>query len=283
MARRALLSDLQTHLKDGDFRDLVTRHDKEIDRFLIDSIRGRFPDHAFVTEEHDHPPADDQAPIWIIDPIDGTTNFVTSRDYFAVSVAHYRGSEAVFGIVYDVMADDLHLGIAGGGAYLNGQPLMIADLAQGIDQRAPTPLEESVIECSLICSHRLVERFGADVNRLATGFRAQRANGCASVGICRIARGMLDVYVSCSLSLWDYAAASIVLAEAGGVTAVEVVSDDQSNGEHGVTAGRQAPGLLYHGDKRVVIAAADERVVRSVHAALFKSGGPHLATLRLER
>jgi myo-inositol-1(or 4)-monophosphatase len=272
MARAAILSEPDADLKGGDIRDLVTAHDKEIDRFLIDAIRARYPRHAFVTEEHEHPPADPDADIWIIDPIDGTTNFVASRDYFAVSVAHYRGRTPVFGIVYDVMRDELYLGMAGKGAYINGQPLAIPDLMRGT--RTP---ETSVIECSLVCSHRLAQRYGASVERLATGFRAQRAFGCASLGICRIARGTLDVYLSCSLALWDYAAAAIVLSEAGGVTAVE--AGDSAPGVH--TDPDVGTGLIYHDDRRVVLAAADHGAVRSVREAVLGEAGPELRELSL--
>ena len=148
MARRAALTEIDTELKGGNIRDIVTEHDRAIDRFLTDSIQRRFPDHGFVTEEHDHPPLAENAPAWIIDPIDGTTNFVTTRDWFAVSVAHYRGAKPVFGFVYDVMADELYLGVAGGGAWLNGRPLHIGAKA----------IHESVVESSLICARRLEER-----------------------------------------------------------------------------------------------------------------------------
>lgn len=294
MAQEALLCDPDPSLKGGDIRDLVTRHDREIDQFLTRSISERYPDHAFVTEEHDHPPAEPNSPIWIIDPIDGTTNFVTSRDYFAVSVAHYHGSVPVFGMVYDVMADDLYLGIAGEGAFINGQPLVIPEVGVGAGRvcagrgragrgREAKPLEESVIECSLICAHRLAERFGAETARLATGFRAQRAFGCASLGICRVARGTLDIYISCSLSLWDYAAAAIVLAEAGGATAVDLAEPRpaahaaEAGGSAQGTAGRI--GLVYHTDRRVVIAAAGEETISLLCDALFPSRRPNLRIL----
>ncbi len=259
MARRAVLTEIDTELKGGNIRNIVTEHDRAIDRFLTDSIHRRFPDHGFVTEEHDHPPLAKDAPAWIIDPIDGTTNFVSTHNYFAVCVAHYRGSEPVFGFVYDVMADELYLGIAGGGAWLNGRPLHIN----------PKPIHDSVAETSLICARRLEERYGADIRPLVRDLRAQRAYGSAALGICRIAAGTLDMYTSCSLSLWDYAAAIIVLSEAGGCAAVELPPGVQNAASGAPIVEAVTDALLYHDDKRLFMAAAGESLLCEVARLIF--------------
>lgn len=265
MARRAVLTEIETELKGGNIRDIVTEHDRAIDRFLTDSIHRRFPDHGFVTEEHDHPSLAEDTPAWIIDPRDGTTNFVSTHNYFAVCVAHYRGSEPVFGFVYDVMADELFLGVAGGGAWLNGRPLHIT----------PKPIHDAVVETSLICSRRLEERYGADLRPLVRDLRAQRSYGSAALDICRIATGTLDLYISCSLSLWDYAAAIIVLSEAGGRAAIERPAVARSSALAGRTEPRLSvveplsQPLLYHDDKRLFMAAGDESLLSEVAGLLF--------------
>ena len=262
MARRAVLTEIDAELKGGNIRDIVTEHDRAIDRFLTDSIHRRFPDHGFVTEEHDHPPLAEDTPAWIIDPIDGTTNFVSTHNYFAVCVAHYRGSEPVFGFVYDVMADELYLGIAGGGAWLNGRPLHIR----------PKPIHEAVVEASLICSRRLEERYEADLRPLVRDLRAQRSYGSAALGICRIAAGTLDMYISCSLSLWDYAAAIIVLSEAGGRAAIERRWDSTAADSGASRSPILEPvpqAILYHDDKRLFMAAAGESLLSEVATLLF--------------
>jgi myo-inositol-1(or 4)-monophosphatase len=255
MARRAVLTEIETELKGGNIRDIVTEHDMAIDRFLTDSIRGRFPDHGFVTEEHEHAPLDLHTPAWIIDPIDGTTNFVSTHNYFAVSLAHYRGAQPVFGIVYDVMADELYLGVAGGGAWLNGRPL----------QTSPKPMHDSVIETSLICSKRLEDKYGADTGPLVRDLRAQRAFGSAAIGICRIAAGALDMYMSCSLSLWDYAAAIIVLSEAGGRAAVEQPDSTLRTS----ILEPVSESLIYHDDRRLFMAATGESLLHDVTRRVF--------------
>lgn len=266
MARRAVLSEIDAELKGGNIRNIVTEHDMAIERFLTDAIRRRFPDHGFVTEEFEHPPVIADTPTWIIDPIDGTTNFVNIHRYFAVSLAFYRGPEPVFGFVYDVMADELYVGIAGSGAFLNGRPLHARTKAA----------KDSIVETSLICARRLEERYGADTTPLVRDVRAQRAYGSASLGICRIAAGSLDVYISCSLSLWDYAAAIIVLSEAGGRIAVE-----QPRGSAAAGHSPRAPllesigrSIIYNDDKHLFMAAGSETALREIAGLLFVGPRP---------
>jgi myo-inositol-1(or 4)-monophosphatase len=221
MARKAVAEEADVLLKGGDIKDLVTKHDIAIDRHLVAAIHERFPDHGFLTEEHDHPDIGERQPYWIIDPIDGTTNFVTRRDYFAISVAHYHGSQPHFGVVYDVMQDELYLGVDGEGAWLNGVRMPALELPgamhdDGPGSRPEKPISECVIECSLNAAFELGRRYGASHEALARSFRATRSSGSAAIGICRVARDTLDVYLSSSLAVWDYAAAVIILREVGG-------------------------------------------------------------------
>ena len=260
MIRDAASRDVEVELKGGDIRDLVTAHDVEVERFLMRSISERYPSHRFITEEHDNPASGREDPLWIIDPIDGTTNFVTSRSYFAVSVARYQGNTPVFGVVYDVMADELYLGVAGEGAWLNGMPLTTARAG------AAKPLEECVVEASLFSAMRLHDRFGTPPEFLGSRVRAQRAYGCASLGICRVATGALDVYLSSTLSVWDYAAASIVLSETGGTVAVERSGDEE-----------RLPALA---GTRLVIAAGCSGYLYALQRGLFPEGSPARPDLR---
>lgn len=252
LARAAAASVPRVELKGGAVRDLVTEHDLAVERLLTDAIRERFPDHALLTEEDDHPEVPAGAPVWIIDPIDGTTNFVASAEGFAVSVAHHRDSRPAFGIVYDVMADELYLGIAGEGAWLNGVPLSRAGDAP------PKRVADSLIECSLNAAHHLQAAGVADASPLALAFRGGRSYGSAALGLCRIARGTLDVYLSSSLAAWDYAAAAIVLSEAGGVSLLGPPRD----GADARAPDRGGAGL--HAEKRIFLAAAHAETAREV-------------------
>lgn len=247
--RRAVAEQVHVSLKSGNIKDLVTKHDLEADRLLTEAIRARFPDHGFLTEEAEHADLEPGQPVWVIDPIDGTTNFVTARGYFAISVALYEGSRPRFGIVFDVMADELYLGIAGKGAWLNG--MRLGPVWAGV----PKPERECVLECSLHAAEYFADQSETILRRLTGSFRAMRSNGSAALGICRIARETLDVYTSSNLSVWDYAAAQIVLREAGG--AVETIAKPG-----------QATDEFLHEDRRVVIAAGHDETLETIRGIL---------------
>jgi myo-inositol-1(or 4)-monophosphatase len=300
MARKAACGDVDSRLKNNNIRDLVTAHDVAIEKFLTDAIRNRDPASAFITEEHDHPPPGD-TPVWIIDPIDGTTNFVASGDYFAVSVARFQGRSPRFGIVFDVMADELYLGLSGSGSSVNGRPFAGRSTAE-----QPKPLNHCVVEVSYPSVVRLREQFNADVSVFASDFRAQRALGCAAIGICRIARGTLDIYISTSLSVWDYAAAFVVLKEAGGVAATAELpaaagyvavdghaagaadaaqaagsgrSANAGRGTGSASAAGEPDDAWYHQRRRLFIAASSRGTFDDLVSRLFPDRRPALTDL----
>ncbi len=217
MLRAAASEAVGFEVKGGDRRDLVTRYDSLVQDYLVSGISARLPRHSFLAEEDaaepgrdPGAPADPEAPVWIIDPIDGTTNFACAGGDFAISVALYEGGRPRFGLVYDVMADEMYSAAPGSGAYLGGARLGPAGRAASI--------EEAVIDVSMDSCRVLRGLMGADPEALALAGRGHRALGCASLAICRIARGSLDLYVSGKLSVWDHAAADIVLSEAGGAS-----------------------------------------------------------------
>jgi fructose-1,6-bisphosphatase/inositol monophosphatase family enzyme/predicted metal-dependent phosphoesterase TrpH len=221
LLRSALAESIEIEEKGGDRRDLVTRYDSLVQEYLISGISARLPNHSFVAEETGAPP-DEPAPespdrlTWIIDPIDGTTNFACTGKDFAISVALYEGERPLLGLVYDVMADEMYSGAPGLGAYMDGSRLGRAGHAAS--------LGDAVVDMSMDSCRLLKEDWDAEPEALALAGRGHRALGCASLNICRIARGSLDVYLSCKLAAWDYAAADIILAEAGGASTVRLLS-----------------------------------------------------------
>ena len=114
-----MIISIETKANSSDF---VTNVDKSTEVFLVEGIKAAFADQDFLTEE-DTTPRVDSDELWIIDPIDGTTNFIYQKKNFAISIAYYHREKPVFGIVYDVMADKMFLGITGKGSYLNGEKL----------------------------------------------------------------------------------------------------------------------------------------------------------------
>ena len=101
-----------------DFQDLVTEYDRSIEEQIRYALKVKFPTHSFLGEESVRERGDH---LWILDPIDGTTNFVSRHRDFAISLAYYHRQQPVFGIVYDVMRDELFLGVHGKGAWKNGE------------------------------------------------------------------------------------------------------------------------------------------------------------------
>lgn len=194
--------------------DLVTETDQRVEKILISAITNRYPDHRCIGEESVAAGERVQltdAPTWIIDPIDGTVNFVHRFPFLAVSIAFTVNQQTQFGIVYSCVEDKLFHAHRGGGAFLNGQPLH----ASG---------QEDVSRCVV------VTEIGAERDDLALStmtaniFRLLklpvhgiRALGTAAVDMCQVATGGADAYYHIGMHCWDIAASAIIVQEAGGV------------------------------------------------------------------
>lgn len=153
------------------------------------------------------------AGLWCIDPIDGTSNFANGLPYFAVSVALLRQGRSRLGVVYDPVADEVFYAEAGRGAYLNGTPLpikeYIPDLRHsmaGVDFKRISP--------------RLAQQLAS-----APPYSSQRNFGASTLDWCYTAAGRFDVYLHGGQKLWDYAAGSLILEEAGGVVGTLACDD----------------------------------------------------------
>ncbi|GLR12623.1 phosphatase [Chitinimonas prasina] len=146
--------------------------------------------------------ANDQ--LWVIDPIDGTTNFFHGLPYFAISVALMQGGRTVLGVIYNPVADEMFTAELGKGSYLNGQRLPL---------KQHTPLMTEAI-----AGVEVKWLSGKLPQRLATlpPYGSQRNFGASTLDWCYIAAGRLDVYVHGGQRLWDYAAGCLMLTEAGG-------------------------------------------------------------------
>ncbi|XP_062260578.1 inositol monophosphatase 1-like isoform X2 [Platichthys flesus] len=194
--------------------DLVTETDERVEKLLIDAIKNRYPLHRFIGEESvaagERVELSD-APTWIIDPIDGTVNFVHRFPFVAVSIAFTVNKQTEFGIVYSCVEDKLFYAQRGRGAFLNGEPLH----ASG---------QEDISRCVV------VTEIGAERDDLALStmtsniFRllklpvhGVRALGTAAVDMCQVATGGADAYYHIGMHCWDIAASAIIVQEAGGV------------------------------------------------------------------
>ncbi|MGH8751452.1 MAG: inositol monophosphatase family protein [Burkholderiales bacterium] len=145
------------------------------------------------------------AGLWCVDPIDGTSNFVNGLPYFAVSVALMRKGRSVLGVIYDPVADEMFYAEKGRGAFLNGVRLPINDSDKNLNQ------------CMASVDFK---RIGAKLGReLASSppYSSQRNYGASTLEWCYVAAGRFDVYLHGGQKLWDYAAGSLILEEAGGL------------------------------------------------------------------
>lgn len=187
--------------------DLVTDADLAAEEMIVSRIRKAFPDHAVVAEER-HKGERREGPNWIIDPLDGTTNFAHGYPVFGVSIGLEVDGVLEWGTVFDPVRDELFSARRGAGAFCNGRPLMVS--------RASS-LGASLLVTGFPYDIRTSER-----NNLANfcGFalRAQgiRRSGSAALDLCYVAAGRFDGFWELKLNPWDCAAGYLMVREAGG-------------------------------------------------------------------
>jgi myo-inositol-1(or 4)-monophosphatase len=195
--------------------DLVTIYDRRSEALLIERIRTRFPGHRVLAEEsgaHDAAtPAPASAPAdvrWILDPLDGTTNYAHNYPFFCVSVAAERDGTVVAGAVYDPTRDEMFAAALDQGATLNGAMISVS----GIDR-----LEDSLLVTGFPYT---VREHPETILPLFQAFlvRAQgvRRDGSAALNLCYVATGRFDGFWEAHLNAWDMAAGSLIVREAGG-------------------------------------------------------------------
>lgn len=191
--------------------DLVTNKDKEIEQFFIDKIKTKYPTHFFLGEEglaKDQEYDPENEIVWIVDPIDGTTNFVHQKKNFAISVGIYEKGLPRIGIVYDPIADEMFHALTGQGSYLN-------------DEALPKLKEKKLEEANIsICQLWLVPNDRVDhtiFTKMIQQARGTRYLGSAALEIVYVACGRLDTYFDFRLSSWDIAGGMVILQETGGV------------------------------------------------------------------
>lgn len=197
------------HKKEG-LANFCTDYDTTIQRFLIEGLGEILPGAAFFGEEDTEGNAGAEADgefTFYIDPIDGTTNFMFDYHHSCVSVGLAHGDEMIAGFVYHPYVDDMYVAVKGHGSYLNGKRLHMAD----------KPVEEGIVEFG--CAR--YNEAGIDwlfrvVKEMFQNSLSIRCGGSAALGLCRGASGSNTVYLELKLQPYDYAAASVILEEAGG-------------------------------------------------------------------
>ncbi|GHI01384.1 inositol-1-monophosphatase [Neobacillus kokaensis] len=189
--------------------DLVTDIDQEIEQFFINKIREVYPGHKIIGEEGYGDQLEQlEGIVWLIDPIDGTMNFVHQQRNFAISLGIYENGIGKIGIIYDIVHDEMYHTLRGTGAYLNNHPLPL------LPERT---VNESIIALNAIWvmeNHRINHQL---LIPLARDARGTRSYGSAALELVYVATGRVDAYISMRLSPWDYAAGALLIEELGGV------------------------------------------------------------------
>ncbi|WP_101807715.1 inositol monophosphatase family protein [Paenibacillus pasadenensis] len=198
--------------------DLVTEVDRGSEKLIRSLIMMNFPDHSFLGEEGVEPgPAAsaqaledvrDAEYLWIVDPVDGTTNFVHGFPFFTVSIALARRGEVILGVVYDPSADELFIAEKGKGAYVHGKRMSVS---------GEETLRTSLLATGFPAEHReALPRNLAQLQRLAPQVRNIRSGGSAALHLAYVAAGRLSGFWEVGLSSWDIAAGALLVQEAGG-------------------------------------------------------------------
>lgn len=191
--------------------DLVTVLDKRIEAFFVQNIKEKYSNHFIIGEEgYGDSVTSLDGTIWIIDPIDGTMNFVHQRRNFAISVGVYQDGIGEIGIIYDVMSDVLYHAKKGEGAYKNNQqlPQLTSDVK----------LTNAIIGMNhfWLCENRLIDE--KTMQNFVKKVRGTRTYGSAALEFAYTAEGIENGYLSIGLAPWDVAAGIVIVNEVGGVT-----------------------------------------------------------------
>lgn len=190
--------------------DLVTEVDLEVERGFRAMIADRFPDHVVLGEEFEaHGDRESRAPcVWLFDPVDGTTNYAHGLPIFCSSLALEIDGELAVGAVYDPTRRELFTAERGGGAWLNGEPLLVSKADALIDSLLVTGFPYTV-------QHDPAELAGLFAEFL-TRARAVRRLGSAALDLCYVASGRFEGFWEQQLQPWDVAAGALIVFEAGG-------------------------------------------------------------------
>ena len=173
--------------------DFVTKTDKHVEKILIEELSKTKKNFSFLAEESGSIKNKDKENIWIIDPIDGTTNFLHGMPHFAICIAHQSKGEILSGLIFDPIKDEMFFAEKDKGAFLNNQRLRVS--------------KKNLLDHCLFSSNHEGVKF-SDLN--------MRYSGCAALDLAYVAAGRLDGFFHNKINLWDVAAGEILVKEAGG-------------------------------------------------------------------
>ena len=175
-------------------RDFVTKTDRHVEKILIEELSNTKKNYSFITEETGTIKNKDKENIWIIDPIDGTTNFLHGIPHFAICIAHQSKNEILSGLIFDPIKDEMFFAEKDKGAFLNNQRLRVSK-------------KNSLDDCLFSSNHEGLKYSNLNM----------RCSGSAALDLAYVAAGRYDGYWERRLQSWDLAAGSLIVREAGGL------------------------------------------------------------------
>ncbi|KAM4605069.1 inositol monophosphatase 1-like [Polymixia lowei] len=213
LVREAVQNEMKVMIKSSSV-DLVTQTDQRVESLIIQSVREKFPTHRFIGEESvaaGEACVLTDSPTWIIDPVDGTTNFVHGFPFVAVSIGFVVNKQLEVGVVYSCMDDKLYSASRGGGAFCNGQPLQVS---------SQTEINQSIIATEFGSNRdpEVVDKIFSSMRKiLCLPVHGVRGAGTAATNMCLVASGCVEAYYEIGVHCWDIAAGALIVSEAGGV------------------------------------------------------------------
>lgn len=206
---------IQKYQREKDFsvdfkgkNDLVTEADLKAEKDILSSIREEFPDDNILAEETSQEKFLTDERTWLIDPIDGTTNFAHGFPIYCVSIGLWEHQQPQMGLVLEVSGGEFFTALAGHGAYLNGNPITISKCSNPDDALVGTGFPYNDLS--------LVDNYLRFLRMLMTSIQGVRRPGAASYDLCCLACGRYDGFFEYSLNPWDVGAAALIVQEAGG-------------------------------------------------------------------
>jgi myo-inositol-1(or 4)-monophosphatase len=188
--------------------DLVTQVDLALETMIAEAIHDRFPDHSVLGEDGEEEKAQDAEYTWLVDPLDGTTNYVHGYPVFCVSVALAYGRDALAGVVYDPLREELFYAKKGRGATLNDRRIAVSSTDRLISSLLSTgfPYERATLPDNNL----------AQFNKLISRIQGVRRSGSVALDLANVAAGRLDGHWELHVKPWDTAAGGLLVKEAGG-------------------------------------------------------------------
>lgn len=196
------------HIKAKGHNDFVTELDKLSEQIIVDTIKKAYPEHNILGEESGLTNNNSNC-TWIIDPIDGTLNFMHGHPQYSISIAFKEGDKVTHGVVFDPNRNDLYRAELGRGAYLNDKRIRVTQIAY---------MEDALLATGYPTNDKIIfEKFMAIFRDMLLCTQGQRRQGSAALDLAYVASGALDGFWEFNLKQWDFAAGYLLVKEAGGL------------------------------------------------------------------